>query len=105
VGKSTLLNKLIGQKLAITSHRSQTTRHRILGVRTDANAQLMFIDSPGMESAQGIASASALKRILNRTARQAMEEADVVLLVIEISDESLTHLARNPDKDLKTEQS
>jgi GTPase len=104
VGKSTLLNKLIGQKLAITSHRSQTTRHRILGVRTDPNAQLMFIDSPGMESAQGIASASALKRILNRTARQAMEEADVVLLVIEISDESLTHLSRNPDKEVMRPQ-
>jgi GTPase len=98
VGKSTLLNRLIGQKLAITSHRAQTTRHRILGVRTDANAQLMFIDSPGMESAQGSASAGALKRVLNRTARQAMDEADVILFVIEVSDEALKHLARNPDK-------
>jgi GTPase len=98
VGKSTLLNQLIGQKLAITSHRAQTTRHRILGVRTDAHAQMLFIDSPGMEVAQGTASAGALKRILNRTARQAMEEADVVLLVIEVNDEVLKHLERHPDK-------
>jgi GTPase len=98
VGKSTLLNRLIGQKLAITSHRAQTTRHRILGVRTDANAQLMFIDSPGMESAQGNASAGALKRVLNRTARQAMDEADVILFVVEVSEETLKHLDRHPDK-------
>jgi GTPase len=98
VGKSTLLNQLIGQKLAITSHRAQTTRHRILGVRTDEHAQMLFIDSPGMEIAQGTASAGALKRVLNRTARQAMEEADIVLLVIEVNDEVLKHLDRNPEK-------
>ncbi len=97
VGKSTLLNRIVGQKLAITSHRAQTTRHRILGIHTDANAQILFIDSPGLESAQGIASASALKRVLNRTARQVMEEADVVLCVIDISEDSIAHVLRNPD--------
>ncbi|HAB48047.1 MAG TPA: GTPase Era, partial [Lautropia sp.] len=52
VGKSTLLNQLIGQKLAITSHRPQTTRHRILGLRTDTDAQLIFLDAPGWQRKQ-----------------------------------------------------
>jgi len=77
VGKSTLLNRLVGQKLSITSKRPQTTRHRILGVITRPDAQLLFLDSPGYQTRSG----GALNRVLNRTARQVAEDADVVVLV------------------------
>jgi len=65
VGKSTLLNRLIGQKLSITSKKAQTTRHRILGVLSRPDAQLLFIDSPGYQTR----SMGALNRVLNRTAQ------------------------------------
>lgn len=77
VGKSTLLNRLIGHKLSITSRRAQTTRHRILGVLTRPDAQLLFIDSPGHQVRAG----AALDRLLNRTARQVAIDADVVVMV------------------------
>ncbi len=77
VGKSTLLNRLVGQKLSITSDRPQTTRHRIVGVVTRADAQLLFIDSPGYQARQ----AGALDRLLNRTALQAAADADVVVML------------------------
>lgn len=77
VGKSTLLNRLVGQKLSITSRRPQTTRHRILGVLTRPDAQLLFLDSPGFQTRSG----GALNRVLNRTARQVAEDADVVVMV------------------------
>lgn len=69
VGKSSLLNRLIGQKLAITSHRPQTTRHRILGLRTEPDAQLIFLDAPGWQRKQR----SAMNRMLNRTAEQVID--------------------------------
>jgi len=94
VGKSSLLNRLIGQKLAITSHRPQTTRHRILGLRTDQDAQLIFLDAPGWQRKQR----SAMNRMLNRTAEQVIEEADLVLWVIDAAqglvDEDLQVLLR-----------
>jgi len=77
VGKSTLLNRLVGQKLSITSDRPQTTRHRIVGVVTRPDAQLLFLDSPGYQTRSG----GALNRVLNRTALQVAEDADVVILV------------------------
>jgi len=77
VGKSTLLNRLVGQKLSITSKRAQTTRHRILGVLSRPDAQLMFFDSPGYQTRSG----GALNRVLNRTAQQVAQDADVVVLV------------------------
>ena len=77
VGKSTLLNRAVGQKLSITSDRPQTTRHRIAGVVTRPDAQLVFIDSPGYQTASG----GTLSRVLNRTAVQVAEDADVVVLV------------------------
>ena len=101
VGKSTLLNRLIGQKLAITSHRPQTTRHRILGVRTEIDAQLIFLDAPGWQRKQR----SALNRMLNRTAEQVMMESDVVLWVIDASQgqteedlQVLSRLIQHPQK-------
>jgi GTP-binding protein Era len=77
VGKSTLLNRAVGQKLSITSDRPQTTRHRIAGIVTRPDAQLVFIDSPGYQTRAG----GALNRVLNRTAVQVAEDADVVVMV------------------------
>ena len=81
VGKSTLLNRLIGQKLSITSKKAQTTRHRILGVLSRPDAQLLFIDSPGYQTR----SMGALNRVLNRTAQQVAADADVVVMVCDAS--------------------
>ena len=78
VGKSTLLNRLVGQKLSITSDRPQTTRHRIVGVVTRPDAQLLFLDSPGYQTRAG---GALLDRVLNRTALQVAEDADVVVML------------------------
>ncbi len=77
VGKSTLINRLVGQKVSITTPRPQTTRHRVLGVVHHDNAQLVFIDTPGIHDN----ARRALNRTLNRTALAAIEEADVVLWI------------------------
>ncbi|MFA7316678.1 MAG: GTPase Era [Sulfuricella sp.] len=79
VGKSTLLNHLIGQKVSITSRKAQTTRHRITGIRTDADTQFIFVDTPGFQTQHQ----SALNRVMNRTVTQALSDVDVVLFVIE----------------------
>jgi GTP-binding protein Era len=79
VGKSTLLNRLLGQKLVITSHKAQTTRHAILGVKSRADGQILYVDTPGLHQRGG----SALNRLLNRTARAALADVDVILLVLE----------------------
>jgi GTP-binding protein Era len=81
VGKSTLLNHLVGAHVAITSRKAQTTRHRILGVRTEADTQFIFVDTPGYQTQHG----NALNRAMNRTVGQVATEVDVVLLVIEAS--------------------
>ena len=77
VGKSTLLNRLVGTKLSITSAKAQTTRHRIVGVVTRPDAQFMLLDTPGYQTRNR----GALNRVLNRTAAQAALDADVVVLV------------------------
>ncbi|MGB7300230.1 MAG: GTPase Era [Burkholderiaceae bacterium] len=79
VGKSTLLNRLIGQKLAITSDRPQTTRHRITGMVNLAHAQLLVLDSPGIQHER----INAMNRVLNRTADQVAKDADVIVMVCE----------------------
>ena len=79
VGKSTLLNALVGQKISITSRKAQTTRHRIVGVRTRGVAQAVFVDTPGFQTRH----AQALNRNLNRTVRSALADVDLVLLVVE----------------------
>ncbi|WP_372722732.1 GTPase Era [Immundisolibacter sp.] len=79
VGKSTLLNRLVGQKLAITSAKPQTTRHRLLGIRTEDGIQAVFVDTPGMHPDEG----RALNRYLNRTATGALEGVDLVLVVLQ----------------------
>jgi GTP-binding protein Era len=79
VGKSTLLNRMLGQKLAITSHKPQTTRHTILGVKTRPDGQILFVDTPGMHHRGG----DALNAYLNRAARAVLDDVDLVLLVVE----------------------
>jgi GTPase len=79
VGKSTLLNTLVGQKISITSDKAQTTRHRITGIRTVGAAQCVFVDTPGFQTRHG----SALNRTLNRTVRGVLSDVDLVLFVVE----------------------
>ena len=79
VGKSTLLNALVGQKISITSRKAQTTRHRITGVRTEGNTQYMFVDTPGFQTRHS----SALNRSLNRAVTGVIGDVDVVCDTIE----------------------
>lgn len=81
VGKSTLINALVGVKVSITSNRPQTTRHRMLGIATFAHGQIVLVDTPGIHSDQG--KRSAMHRWMNRAARGALEGVDAALLVIE----------------------
>jgi GTP-binding protein Era len=79
VGKSTLLNHILGVKLSITSRKAQTTRHRLLGIHTTPDTQYLFVDTPGFQQKH----INALNRSLNRTVTQVLSEVDVVLFVIE----------------------
>jgi len=79
VGKSTLLNALVGQKISITSRKAQTTRHRITGIRTIAPTQFIFVDTPGFQTRHG----TALNRSLNKTVLGAVGDVDLVLFVVE----------------------
>jgi GTP-binding protein Era len=79
VGKSTLLNRLIGQKISITSPKPQTTRHVLRGIRTDAAHQFVFVDTPGYQTRHS----GALNRAMNRNVMQALAEVDLVMAVIE----------------------
>ncbi len=79
VGKSTLLNALVGQKISITSRKAQTTRHRITGIRTIGPTQFIFVDTPGFQTRH----ATALNRSLNKTVMGAVGEVDLVLFVVE----------------------
>ena len=79
VGKSTLLNRLVGQKVSITSPRAQTTRHRILGIHSTAQAQIVFVDTPGLHSGE---SEKQLNRLMNREARTSLEGVDAAILMM-----------------------
>ena len=95
VGKSTLLNALLGQKLSITSRKPQTTRHCLRGVLTTRTAQFIFVDTPGFQSRHR----GALNRVMNRAVRGTLESVDVSALVVEATrfeaeDRALLKLAR-----------
>jgi len=79
VGQSTLLNHLLGQKISITSRKPQTTRHRVLGIKTEGATQIVYVDTPGLHKIEP----KAINRYMNQTASQAMLDVDVVIFVIE----------------------
>ena len=79
VGKSTLLNALVGQKVSITSRKAQTTRHRITGVRTVGNSQFIFVDTPGFQTRHS----NALNKNLNKAVTSALGDVDLVVFVVE----------------------
>ncbi|WNW11556.1 GTPase Era [Pseudomonas sp. DTU_2021_1001937_2_SI_NGA_ILE_001] len=79
VGKSTLLNHILGQKLAITSRKPQTTRHTMLGIKTEGEVQAIYVDTPGMHKN----SDKALNRYMNKTASAALKDVDVVIFVVD----------------------
>ena len=81
VGKSTLINRILGRKLSITSNRPQTTRHRILGIATSAASQIVFVDTPGMHTGH----TRALNRYMNRVASRALTGVDLAIMVVEAS--------------------
>jgi GTPase len=83
VGKSTLLNALVGQKISITSNKAQTTRHRITGIRTQGVTQFVFVDTPGFQLKHLTKQGGALNRNLNRTVLSSMGDVDVVLFLVE----------------------
>jgi GTP-binding protein Era len=83
VGKSTLVNALVGAKVSITSNRPQTTRHRLLGIATFPQGQLLLVDTPGLHREQSRHGGKAMHRAMNRAARGALEGVDAALLVIE----------------------
>ena len=85
VGKSTLLNRLVGEKISITSRKAQTTRHRITGILTDDEAQYVFVDTPGFQTKFS----NALNRAMNRGVSQALAEVDAILFVVEAGRYSL----------------
>ena len=81
VGKSTLLNHILGQKVSITSRKPQTTRHRVLGIKTEGDTQIIFVDTPGLH--QGDDAEKAINRYMNRAASSAITDVDVVVFVID----------------------
>ena len=79
VGKSTLLNHILGQKISITSRKPQTTRHQILGVKTSDTAQVIYVDTPGIHNRRS----TAINRYMNRAASSVLEDVDLVLFVVQ----------------------
>ena len=79
VGKSTLINAIMGKKISIVTHKPQTTRHRILAVHTEGDTQIVFVDTPGIHRK----AVKAMNRMMNRTAANALADADLVLFVVE----------------------
>ena len=79
VGKSTLLNHILGQKISITSRKPQTTRHQVLGIKTEDQHQIIFVDTPGLHKDAG----KAINRYMNRAASAAIKDVDLVVFVVD----------------------
>lgn len=79
VGKSTLLNRILGQKISITAPKPQTTRHRIVGIKTSEQVQAIYVDTPGLHRSRE----RAMNRYLNRTASSSMDQVDVIVFVVD----------------------
>jgi GTPase len=101
VGKSSLVNKVVNFKVAITSYKAQTTRNVIQGIYNDETSQIIFVDTPGIHKAK-----TSLGQIMNKSALAAIKEVDVILLLVEIEDkpifldENLEKLARSKNENL-----
>jgi len=81
VGKSTLLNHILGMKLSITSRKPQTTRHQILGVKTNAEVQTVYVDTPGIHQRSG----TAINKYMNRAATSVLADVDVIIFVVQVN--------------------
>jgi GTP-binding protein Era len=81
-GKSTLMNSLVGEKLSITAHRPQTTRHQILGIKTTEEYQCIFVDTPGIHDSRK----KAIHRYMNRAATSMLEDSDLICVLIDVND-------------------
>lgn len=81
VGKSTLMNHILGQKISITSSKPQTTRHRILGIKTDERSQTIYVDTPGLH----LHAQKAMNRYMNRAAASSLENVELILFVVDVS--------------------
>ena len=81
-GKSTLMNSLVGEKLSITAHRPQTTRHQILGIKTSEEYQCIFVDTPGIHDSRK----KAIHRYMNRAATSMLEDSDLICVLIDVND-------------------
>ena len=79
VGKSTLLNHLLGQKISITSRKPQTTRHQVLGIKTEGRQQIVFVDTPGLHKVES----KAINRFMNKAASSAIKDVDAVVFVVD----------------------
>jgi GTP-binding protein Era len=79
VGKSTLLNHILGQKISITSRKPQTTRHQVLGIKTSGHHQVVFVDTPGLQQE----AAKAINRYMNRAASSAIKDVDLIVFVVD----------------------
>ncbi len=79
VGKSTLMNRILGQKLSITSRKPQTTRHQIVGIKTEADLQVIYVDTPGLHKNQD----KALNRYMNKAATEALRGVDLVVFIVD----------------------
>ena len=96
VGKSTILNHILGKKISITSRKSQTTRNNILGIKTDNGKQMIFADTPGMH----IKSPKVMNKVLNRSAESLIDDSDIILFVVQrltLDDEDLLVLKKLKD--------
>ncbi len=99
VGKSTLLNRILGEKISITSHKPQTTRHQILGVKTQDTLQVIYVDTPGLHKNVK----RAINRYMNRTALHTLKDVDVIVWLVEglrwlDEDEWICNKLKNADK-------
>ncbi|MBB1485426.1 GTPase Era [Oceanospirillum sediminis] len=82
VGKSTLMNHILGQKLSITSRRPQTTRHQVLGIKTEDDVQVVYVDTPGMHKLEKDRN-KAINRYMNQTASSALKDVDLVIFIVD----------------------
>ena len=80
VGKSTLMNHILGQKLSITSRKPQTTRHQIMGIKTEGDLQIVYVDTPGLHKDEG---KKALNRYMNKAASDALRDVDLVVFIVD----------------------